>query len=178
MKVTRGSNFNRTESIGPPQCGGGRKKAPAYGGLCLPISLGRQLFAYRGGAVADLLNRLLEFFLRYLQMLGPILDLLGFVHVDLRAIVLALAFQALHFVLLMKSKSGVVVSKAFRFQGASAHGEQTRLCEFCSCAPFCARPMIAWRSESSSGRRNRTLMATTGDVLGRLKRFAAKIIFC
>src|SRR6201998_4906278 len=68
------------------------------------VMLGRELFPYRGGAVADLFNRLLKFFPRYLQMLGPTLNLLWFMHVDLRAIVLGLAFQALHFVLLMKSK--------------------------------------------------------------------------
>jgi hypothetical protein len=86
----------------------GAKKAPACGGsrgaFCLSIRLGRELFPYRGGAIADLVNRFLKFFPRYLQVLGPILNLPGFMHVDLRAIVLALVFQALHFFLLMKSK--------------------------------------------------------------------------
>jgi hypothetical protein len=104
MKVTHAANFNRVESTDPLQCGGGRKKAAAYGAFRLSISVGRELFPYRGGAVADLLNRFLKSFLRHLQMLGPILDLMGVMHVDLRAIVLTLVFQALHFLFLMKSK--------------------------------------------------------------------------
>jgi hypothetical protein len=104
MKVTHAANFNRVESIDPLQCGDGCKKSPAYGAFRLSIGLGRELFPYRGGAVADLLNRFLKFFLRHLQMLDPILDLMGVMHVDLRAIVLALVFQALQFLLLMKSK--------------------------------------------------------------------------
>jgi hypothetical protein len=106
MKVTHGANFNRTEIHRPAAMRWRAQKSPgmrgAHGAFCL--FLGRELFPYRGGAVADLVNRLLKFFLRYLQMLGPILNLPGFMHVDLRAIVLALVFQALHFFLLMKSK--------------------------------------------------------------------------
>jgi hypothetical protein len=135
MNVTHGANFNRTESVAPPRRDGGHggsvitgaKKAPTCGAFCLLSSLGRrsflvhapvhaarfdslcrQFFPYRGGAVADLVNRLLKFFLRHLQMLGPVLNLQGIMHIDLRAVVAlvfsALVFEALGFVLLMKSK--------------------------------------------------------------------------
>jgi hypothetical protein len=158
MRVTDRAIFNRTESIGLLQCGGGRKKAPTRGAFCLSINLGRQLFPYRGGAVADLVNHPLKFFPGYFKMLGPILHLPGFMHVDLRAILLALVFQALHFVLLMKSKpanqnQALVVSEAL------PRMEKQDLANFVPARRFCTRPIIAWRSSPRPGRRDGISMA-------------------
>src|SRR5882757_628731 len=55
-----------------------------------------ELLPDRRGTVADLVDRLLKRFLRDVQVPGPILKLVGFVHVDLAAILKSGLLQVVH----------------------------------------------------------------------------------
>jgi hypothetical protein len=64
----------------------------SFDGLC------RQFLADGGGAVADLVHRLLKLLAGDLEVLDPVLKLMRFLHVDLGAVLLAFDFQVAHFV--------------------------------------------------------------------------------
>src|SRR5882757_2501590 len=55
-----------------------------------------ELLPDRRGAVADLVDRLLKRFLRDVQVLGPIMKLVGFVQIDLAAILKSGLVQVAH----------------------------------------------------------------------------------
>jgi hypothetical protein len=55
-----------------------------------------ELLPHRRGTVADLVDRLLKRFLRDFQVLGPTVKLVGFVHVDLAAILKSGLLQVVH----------------------------------------------------------------------------------
>jgi hypothetical protein len=64
----------------------------SWGLNCELLSNGR-------GAIADLVDRFLQFFFRDVQMLGSTLDFVLLVHVDLAAVGLALILQIVHSIL-------------------------------------------------------------------------------
>jgi hypothetical protein len=79
--------------------------------------LGRQLLADGRSGIADLVHRLLKLLVRDLQVLGPVLNLVRFMHVDFRAILHAFEFSIVHVGFLSEAKldpSGLVPVCYFR----------------------------------------------------------------
>src|SRR5262245_46213042 len=70
--------------------------APKIASIPRAFRLRRQFLADGGGRITDLIDQFLQLLLVHAQLLGPILDLVRLVHVDLAAVLRTFLLQVVH----------------------------------------------------------------------------------